>query len=212
MTQPNIPSLLKTLKIPTKVHTVHLVGSRLWGTHSPKSDFDLLIVHKGQYDATLLTESEFRARVEGGSLIETLCCLIPASEEGCVLVHDDDDEMQQRGLIGKGHLQKMRIWADERGQKDLEKATKFWAKGGETREKGWKILRHIIAAECILRGLQRIVDDDKIDLREVKLKQETLQRLVANGREDDDAAWLALSWEDVQVVHRERLEAIRTMR
>jgi hypothetical protein len=36
--------------------------------------------------------------------------------------------------------------------------------------------------------------------------------LVANGREDDDAAWLALSWEDVQVVHRERLEAIRTMR
>ncbi|KAJ7722763.1 hypothetical protein B0H14DRAFT_2642054 [Mycena olivaceomarginata] len=77
--------------------------------------------HKGQYDATLLTESEFHERVEEGSLIETLCCLIPASEEGCVLVHDDDDEMQQRGLIGKGHLQKMRIWADERGQKDLEK-------------------------------------------------------------------------------------------
>jgi predicted nucleotidyltransferase len=222
MTQSSIPSLLKTLQIPTKIHTVHLVGSRLWGTHSPKSDFDLLIVvadpsanspkfqtsqHKGQYDATLLTESEFHARVEEGSLIETLCCLIPASEEGCVLVHDDDDEMQQRGLIGKGHLQKMRIWADERGQKDLEKASKFWAKGGETREKGWKILRHIIAAECILRALQRIVDEDKIDLREVNLTQETLQRLVGNGREDDDAAWMALSWEDVQVVHRERLES-----
>ncbi|KAJ7722768.1 hypothetical protein B0H14DRAFT_3520211 [Mycena olivaceomarginata] len=81
MTQSNISSLLKTLQIPTKIHAVHLVGSRLWGTHSPKSDFDLLIVvadpsanslkfqtsqHKGQYDATLLTESEFCARGRGG--------------------------------------------------------------------------------------------------------------------------------------------------
>ncbi|KAJ7264993.1 hypothetical protein B0H12DRAFT_1263556 [Mycena haematopus] len=201
---PDISSLLKLLQIPTKVHSVYLVGSRLWGTHSAKSDFDLLIVvadpisacppfsksqHKGRCDATLLTETEFRERVEGGSLIETLCCLIPGSEE-CVLVHDEAHP--RRGLIAKNHLQTMRIWIEERGQKDREKAMKFWNKGGEMREKGWKILQHTIAAECILHGLQRVVDEEKIEPRDVHLTQETLQRLVASGRNDDDrASWLA---------------------
>jgi hypothetical protein len=53
----------------------------------------------------------------------------------------------------------VQIWTEERGQKDFEKAVKFWAKGGEMREKVWKIFRHTLAAECILRGLQRISDE-----------------------------------------------------
>ncbi|KAF7337933.1 hypothetical protein MVEN_02016600 [Mycena venus] len=163
--------------------------------------------HKGQYDATLLTETEFREQIEGGSLIETLCCLIPGSEE-CVIM-DNTEVHARRGSIGKSHLQTMRIWVEERRQKDLEKAMKFWAKGGEMREKGWKILQHPIAAERILQGLQRIVDDEKIDLRNVTLTQETLQRLVANGQEDDDRAWLALDWKDVQRAHKTRLERIK---
>ncbi|KAJ7766761.1 hypothetical protein B0H16DRAFT_1686984 [Mycena metata] len=162
MAQLNIHSILKTLQIPTKVHSLYLVGSRLWGTHSAKSDFNLLVVitdpsssappsfqksqHKGQYDATVLTEAEFRAQVEAGSLIESLCCLLEPSEE-CVLMHEESH--QRRGLVG--NLQTMRDWADERAQKDREKAKKFWAKGGAMREKGWKILQHTIGAETSLR-------------------------------------------------------------
>ncbi|KAJ6502034.1 hypothetical protein C8R45DRAFT_924498 [Mycena sanguinolenta] len=221
--RPGISSILRLLQISTEIHSVYLVGSRLWGTHSAKSDFDLLIVvadpvstsvfpksqHKGQYDATLLTETEFEAQVKSGSLIETVCCLIPESKEECVLVRDG--EHPRRALIGKGHLQTMRIWMDERGQKDREKAMKFWSKGGEMREKGWKILQHAIAAECILHGLQRAVDEENNELQDVKLTQETLRRLVAGGREDDDRAWPAMEWSDVAVAHGERLERIRTM-
>ncbi|KAJ6490684.1 hypothetical protein C8R47DRAFT_1123254 [Mycena vitilis] len=222
MEQHKTLTLLNSLQIPTKVHSVYLVGSRLWGTHSAKSDFDLLIVvadpvssttsfqksqHKGQYDATLLTETEFRQQVNGGSVIETLCCLIPTSEE-CVLVDEGKPE-QRRGLIGKNHLQTMRAWAEERARKDREKAMKFWAKGGAMREAGWKILQHVIATESILRGLEGIVDDDKIDLRDVSLTCRTVQGLVAAGREETDRAWLELEWEEVQEEHQQRMERIK---
>ncbi|KAF7363918.1 hypothetical protein MSAN_01049900 [Mycena sanguinolenta] len=217
---PDISSVLRLLQIPTKVHSVYLVGSRLWGTHSAKSDFDLFIVvadpvstsafqksqHKGRYDATLLTDTEFRAQVEKGSLIETICCLMPETEE-CVLLHDE--EHSRRALIGKGHFHTMRIWMDERRQRDREKAMKFWSKGSEVREKGWKILQHAITAECILRGLQRVVDEEDIEPQDVNLTQETLRQLVASGREDGDRAWLGMEWRDVQVAHEERLERIK---
>ncbi|KAF8205674.1 hypothetical protein K438DRAFT_1818233 [Mycena galopus ATCC 62051] len=220
----NVASVIRMLHMPTKVHSAYLVGSRLWGTHSAKSDIDLLIViadppssahpfqksqHKGQYDATLLTETQFRDQVEAGSLIETLCCLIPKSEK-CVLAHDNADNT--RGLLGNDHLQTMRKWAEERGRRDREKAMKFWAKGGETREKGWKILRHAIATESVLHGLQNIVNEEKIDLRDVELTQEKLQRIVADGREDGDRAWLGLDWKDAKVALELRLERIRTTR
>jgi hypothetical protein len=223
MAQPNISSLLKALQIPTKVHSVYLIGSRLWGTHSAKSDYDLLIVvadpasstspfqksqHKGQYDATLLTETEFREQVNRGSLIETLCCLIPDSEE-CVFMNDAPN--QRCGLIGKDHLQSIRIWVDERTKKDRDKASKFWAKGGEMREKGWKILQHTIAAESIFQGLKRIIDEDKIDLRDVSLTQETLRQFVATGRQEQDRAWLGLSWDDVLAAYEQRIDSVRTI-
>ncbi|KAJ7461563.1 hypothetical protein FB451DRAFT_1268578 [Mycena latifolia] len=217
----DIPPILKALQIPTKVHSVHLVGSRLWGTHSEAhSDFDLLIIvadttaqfpksqHKGRYDATIMTETSFREQVKSGSLIETLCCLIPSTDE-CVLL--DGDDHSRRRLIEKAHLQTMRIWAEERARKDREKAMKFWAKGGETREKGCKILKHIIAAECVLQGLQRIVEERKTDLRDVQLTQAMLQRLVAAGCQEGDRAWLALDWAGVQEVHTARMESLRTL-
>ncbi|KAJ7137807.1 hypothetical protein C8R44DRAFT_766253 [Mycena epipterygia] len=222
MPQTNIPALLSVLQIPTKVHSVYLVGSRLWGTHSKTSDFDLLIVvadplssteqfqksqHKGQYDATLLSETSFREQVKAGSLIETISCLIPNSDE-CVLINDDT---QRRGLNEGAHLQTMRIWAEERGRKDREKAMKFWAKGGEMREKGWKFLQHTIAAECVLQGLEKIVEEDGISLRDVHLTQATLQELVAIGRQDSDRAWLGLDWDEVQELHRQRITTVGTM-
>ncbi|KAJ6531620.1 hypothetical protein DFH09DRAFT_1182953 [Mycena vulgaris] len=217
MSQPQIPSLLKAFKIPANVHSVYLIGSRLWGTHSERSDFDLLIVvadttapfqksqHKGQCDATIITETSFHEQVKSGSLIETLCCLIPSSEE-CVLLHADTQ--QRRGLIESAHLQTMRMCAEGRGQKDREKAMKFWAKGGEMREKGWKILQHIVAAECILQGLQKIIEEERIELRDVHLTQSILQRLIAIGRQDGDRAWLALDWAGVQEVHKQRIESL----
>jgi hypothetical protein len=156
----------------------------------------------------LLTETEFREQVNKGSLIETLCCLIPDSEE-CVFLNDATH--QRRGLIGKDHLPSMRIWADERAQKDRDKASKFWAKGGEIREKGWKILQHAIAAESIFQGLKRIIDEDKIDLRDVSLTQGTLRQFIAAGRQAQDRAWLGLSWDDVLDAYEQRIDSVRTI-
>ncbi|KAK7038126.1 hypothetical protein R3P38DRAFT_537804 [Favolaschia claudopus] len=220
MDHAHVSSLLKTLQIPSKIHTVYLIGSRLWGTHSPKSDFDLLIVtadtrssfpksqHKGNYDATIITETEFRQQVESGSLIESLCCLFPGTEE-CVLAVDVT--RNRRALIGKDQLQKMRLWVDERTQKDREKAMKFWTKGSETRQKGWKILQHSIAAESILHGLHEIIEEEKVDLQDIALRQVTVQRLVTEGREDDDRDWLAKDWKDVDTEHRTRLQRLKIM-
>ncbi|KAJ7481153.1 hypothetical protein B0H11DRAFT_2024445, partial [Mycena galericulata] len=218
MAQTNIPSLLKTLQIPSRVRTVYLVGSRLWGTNSPKSDFDLLIVvedpppyaqlqksqHKNQYDATLLSETSFRRRVNEGSFIESICCLIPESED-CVLF---SDATPRRELIPKSHLQSIRTWSEERRKKDMEKAMKFWAKCGDAREKGWKILQYSIEAECILQGLEAIIDEDKIDLRDVFLDQQTLHQFVETGKRDGDRDWLGLDWAEVLEAHGERIKSV----
>ncbi|KAJ7286353.1 hypothetical protein C8J57DRAFT_662263 [Mycena rebaudengoi] len=226
MSHPHIPSLLKTLQIPSQVHTVYLIGSRLWGTHSPTSDFDLLVViadpvsstsaarwqksqHKDQCDVTLLSESEFRQQVKEGSIIEALCCLIPDSEE-CVLMNDGAP--RRRELISKDQLGSLRAWVDERQRKDREKAMKFWAKGGaDMRQRALKILRHSISAECILLGLKIMVEEENIGLKDVILTQENLRRMVAMGiPKEGDTEWLDLdSWDALEAVYRERMQTVK---
>ncbi|KAJ7633020.1 hypothetical protein FB45DRAFT_1058017 [Roridomyces roridus] len=211
MTPTHISEFLHTLQIPTKVQTVYLVGSRLWGTHTPKSDFDLLVVirdstkpfqksqHRGHYDATILTESSFCEQVKEGALIECLCCLISEEEDGVRLLNDSSSQ-PCRSLVD---LDKMRRWVAERREKDMEKASKFWAKGG-SREKGWKILQHAISAESILRGLEKMVEGEKIG--DVVLTKEMVQRFVAGGQDEDDRAWLGWDWGEVREAHAKRIQ------
>ena len=83
-----LASLFKSLRLSNSTnYNVYLVGSRLWGTDSTGSDWDLLVVgdlppgqltslHKSQYDVKLLDRHEFRARVKEGSFIEVVCALM----------------------------------------------------------------------------------------------------------------------------------------
>ena len=149
-----LASVFKSLRLsnPTN-YNVYLVGSRLWGTDSTGSDWDLLVVgdlppgqltslHKSQYDVKLLDRHEFRARVKEGSIIEVVCAMMRkedmmqvAFELGDVVV--DPDAM-------KANL-------EARQTKDMEKAEKFWLKGN--RQPGWKILRHILHATALYHHL-----------------------------------------------------------
>ena len=103
-----LASLFKSLRLsnPTN-YNVYLDGSRLWGTDSTGSDWDLLVVgdlppgqlnslHKSQYDVKLLDRHELKARVEEGSIIEAVCALMRkedmlqvAFELGDVVVNPD---------------------------------------------------------------------------------------------------------------------------
>ncbi|KAJ7074050.1 hypothetical protein C8F01DRAFT_1099055 [Mycena amicta] len=220
----NIQTVLRSLQIPatSSIHSVYLIGSRLWGTETPKSDFDLLVVlhdssssstpfqksqHKGNYDVTLLTESEFQRQIESGSIIETICCLLAESESSeSNILHDSAPGQVSRARRALVSMQAMRTWVDDRALRDLEKAEKFWRKGGSTRENGWKILHHSIAAESIFGGLLELGGPDVQELRLTKAK---IHEWVARGRESSDGEWLGLEWVDVLAAYRGRMESVK---
>eukprot|EP01120_Amphizonella_sp_Union-15-10_P009139 TRINITY_DN3407_c0_g1_i1.p1 TRINITY_DN3407_c0_g1~~TRINITY_DN3407_c0_g1_i1.p1 ORF type:complete len:222 (-),score=42.44 TRINITY_DN3407_c0_g1_i1:120-785(-) len=84
--------IFQRLKVPSKeVLSCFLVGSRLWGTNGPKSDWDLILVvnkapsgalkgflsvHQGQLDALIVSKEEFNLRVASGSFLEVVCCFL----------------------------------------------------------------------------------------------------------------------------------------
>ncbi|KAF7324583.1 hypothetical protein MKEN_00499600 [Mycena kentingensis (nom. inval.)] len=219
--------ILQSLRLPSdcSITTAYLVGSRLWGTVTPTSDYDLLIVvsdppttvrskaellksqHSGNYDVTLLYESEFREKVEEGSLIETICCLLDSDDGSIVYAPEPNPHSARRQLIYATHLATLRSWADARALRDLEKAAKFWGKGGSARVNGWKILHHSLAAEAILRGLAEDIASCG-SLRDVRLTTERIQGMVAAGRRDEEQGWLGLDWEAVLGAYRKWLAEV----
>lgn len=72
---------------PGNVVGMYLLGSRLWGTSGPDSDFDLFVIvkdkspvpggggtrqclHAGKFDAVVQTQEVFHARLSGGGFLE----------------------------------------------------------------------------------------------------------------------------------------------
>ncbi|KAF5386989.1 hypothetical protein D9615_001963 [Tricholomella constricta] len=204
-----VSQILHSLR-PQDAHVSHiyLVGSRLWGTHTEGSDFDLLLVaerlgletlrsqHKGQYDITLLTKEEFAARVQGGSLIETVCCLL-SGDEACVL---QEGESMKR-LVQDIHV--LDAWVTSRHPVDHEKAKKFWLKG--KRKDGFKVLQHMITADSVLRGLRKKVQEGR-ELSSITLTVAELHDFVQGGRDESDWNWLGLEWGEVKEAHAVRLK------
>lgn len=189
---------------------VYIVGSRLWGTHSHSSDFDLLVVadrlpngtpksqHRNQYDITLLAENEFIGHVQQGSLIESVCCLMD-DKEACVL----------RRAQACSHLvdvTAMETWVSKRHAVDREKAKKFWLKGKP--EEAYKILQHMITAEATIAGL-RVKGKHTSESHKFTLEMSDLQELVQKGKNEDDRAWMEFEWPEVEALHSIRLNNIR---
>jgi len=85
--------LLSSLSIDVgKVLNVYLIGSRIWNTARPDSDFDLIVVVKNGYncehslhgknvDATVMSINEFKARVGRMEFLETICTYLPAEHK-----------------------------------------------------------------------------------------------------------------------------------
>lgn len=201
----NLPHILASFKLQNfSVNRVYLVGSRLWGTNTESSDFDLLIVadslpaevlrsqHNNRYDMTLITQEEFVARVRGGSLIETVCCLL-GDEEECVL---------QGGEPMKHLVQDIPVidaWIASRHLVDREKAKKFWGKGKQ--KEASKILQHMIMAESVVRGLNGLGGGTRKQLSSITLTMTDLHGFVESGRDESDWTWYGLDWEEVEKFH-----------
>lgn len=91
----------------------------------------------------------------------------------------------------------------ERNPVDYEKAKKFWGKG--KKEEGFKILQHMITATVVTKELRRKAEAAR-NLSLVTLSLQNLQTLVREGRDDGDRNWLSLSWSEVEIAHRARIE------
>lgn len=196
MAHANLPAhLFKSLNLPKpESYNVYLVGSRLWGTNTVTSDWDLLVVgdvpsnqltslHKAQYDIKLLDRQEFIAQVKQGSIIEVVCALMSkddmlqcAFDTGALIVNPDA----------------IKSWLQERQTKDLDKAEKFWLKGN--RQSGWKILRHILHAKALYNHLDTTLRENQITLT-----INDVQTIVRSATFLCDKAWIQLDWSEVHM-------------
>lgn len=206
----NIHRVLSSLKLQHEEIThIYVVGSRLWGTDSESSDFDLLVIarslshkvprsqHKTQCDITLLTAADLTERAKQGSLIETVCCLLDGDER-CVLRRGEPLKHLVRDIST------VEEWVAERHLVDREKAKKFWLK--EKREAAYKILQHMIMAEYLTRGLKTMATDAAGRLECIELTVQEIQEFVQRGRDANDRSWIGLGWDEVELLHTARLE------
>ncbi|CAF1077224.1 unnamed protein product [Adineta ricciae] len=202
MAQITVPNhLFKSLHLSNpQSYNIYLVGSRLWGTNTDASDWDLLIVgdvsstqltslHKAQYDIKVLDRQEFMQHINDGSIIETLCALMRK-----------EDMLQYAFDIGQPTIDPatMKTWMETRRAKDLDKAEKFWLKGN--RQAAWKILRHILHAKVLYDYLV-------IALREkrVPLTIDDIQTIVRPASLLCDKSWMQLDWSDVRAATMDAL-------
>jgi hypothetical protein len=194
MTHSSLPAhLFKSLHLPNpESYNVYLVGSRLWGTNTAASDWDLLVVgdvtsgqltslHKSQYDIELLDRQEFIARVKQGSLIEVVCALI-RKEDMLQCAFDTGNLLVDPDAI--------KTYLKERQAKDLDKAEKFWLKGN--RQSAWKILKHILHAEALYNHLAVALRE-----KQVTLTIDDVQTIVRPATLLCDKDWMQLDWSNV---------------
>ena len=158
-----------------QVSHMFLIGSRLWMTHKPGSDYDLLIVldgngqkqkgkdkvccHASQYDAIVMSSDEFRKRLEAH---EFLMLVVASLEKGNPNVIMGDP----RSLLSSARFtfdkQKMFSVTTKDVGKDWKKARKFIDKGKLV--EGKKILCHAMRSLHIALCLMQTAGADVGDL------------------------------------------------
>ncbi len=205
MTHTSLPThLFKSLHLPCpESYNVYLVGSRLWGSNTVTSDWDLLVVgdvpsgqltslHKSQYDIKLLDRRQFTERVKQGSIIEVICALM-RKEDMLQCAFDTGDLLVDPDAI--------KTWLEARQTKDFEKAEKFWLKGN--RQPGWKILRHILHAKALYNHLVAALREER-----VILTVDDVQTIVRPATFLCDKAWMQLDWSNV---HTAAIDALANL-
>lgn len=149
--------VLKKLSLPSdSVLNVYLLGSRLWGTQTSQSDYDLVVVmrewaapkpetvHNGLFDARVLSKEGFVAKLAENELESLKCCWLPAPHILREAIPAQKLLETEAGGVDRARL---RAGIMERTEKDLAKAAKFLEKG--KRVEGGKILLHAIRLQLL---------------------------------------------------------------
>ncbi|KAI8825356.1 hypothetical protein BJ741DRAFT_632718 [Chytriomyces cf. hyalinus JEL632] len=133
-------TLLELLQLSGRIERANvafafLFGSRVWGTHTDKSDYDVFVVlwkcakvrssHVQNCDYTIRTVEEFWQEVEQGDFLPTLSLFLPDSH-----VWVSERFSKQRSELKRAvRVGVFRDTVKERCARDWEKADKFASKG-----------------------------------------------------------------------------------
>ncbi len=142
----NIKTIASKLKInENEILNIYLLGSRLWGTAGPQSDWDFLIVlkslpsgkattHNAEIDATLYSKEKFLENSKENSFLELLCRFLPQE----YVWRESVDLKKEICVIPKLLIKSVKEEADRDwnfAKKQIEK---------QNIEKGKKILIHLL--------------------------------------------------------------------
>lgn len=186
--------ILKSLNLcSSDKYNIYLVGSRLWGTNTKTSDWDLVIVsekpsksltsiHKSQFDVKLIDRQEFIEKIHEGSMIEVICYLMNKEDLIQNDFHINSIEID---------LDKINLWLNQRQIKDLDKAHKFWLKGNQ--KSAWKILRHILHSQSIYNYLR----DNLHQNQQINLTINDIQNIVQPATLLWQQDWIDLDWTQI---------------
>jgi len=164
----------KKLQVPQAgVLACYILGSRLWGTNGPKSDWDLLIivnklpkasekgflsVHQANLDALIVLKKEYLDRIAAGSFLEVVSCFLPSDHPHCLFL--------SKSFKPKYTPVPAQLLAtvNQQTKRDLRMAEKYTVKGNL--ERGKKTIVHAI--RVLLISLQIIQHNKIVDYTAAK--------------------------------------------
>jgi len=195
----DLNTVLGKLKIPAAdVLNAYVIGSRLWGTATSQSDFDLVVVaaswppskpqtvHNGMFDAKVLSLANFEERLQQHEFEELKCCWLP---EAFVLKETVPAVQLLKGGIDRV---KLRHIVTERTEKDLAKAAKFIEK--DKKYEGGKILLHALRLNVLgtqlaregritdYRAINPLLEEQGIDITSPVALDATMKALLLEAR------------------------------
>jgi predicted nucleotidyltransferase len=157
----NVKAALSRLKLEdSKVLNVYVMGSRLWGTARPSSDWDLIIVHEdsavaarrslhhGDIDAIALHRDEYIAQIREHHFLELATLWVPPS-----LVWRE--KLDPRRVLRSSVVDVAKLVAavEEESARDWTMARKFAEKGDAHR--ATRVLSHTIRMLVLACGVVR---------------------------------------------------------
>ncbi|KAJ3222607.1 hypothetical protein HDU81_009793 [Chytriomyces hyalinus] len=177
-----------------------MFGSRLWGTHTDDSDYDVFVVlwqsvkvqssHVRNCDYTIRTVEEFAQEVAQGGFLPTLSLFLPDSH-----VWVSERFSKQRSELKRAvRVGGFRGTVNERCARDLAKADKFASKGQW--RAALKVVCHGVRMSTLATRIEAVAAVDRGSGTVDDLTCLVSQELWANAK----SAYTDAEWQQVRVL------------